>query len=79
MMNTQIPQEQWKVLKHELELAWDEISAEEIERTHGSVKSIYGLVHKNCGLHQEEVKAKLENLLAKYDRPEVSDEILVHN
>ena len=70
MMNTQISKEQWKVLKQELELAWDEISAEEIERTHGSVSSIYGLVQAKCGLHQDEVKSKLENLLAKYDQPE---------
>ncbi len=69
MMNTQIPKDKWNSLKVELHRTWDEISLEDIERTHGSVKSIYGLVSQKCGLHQEEVKSQLVSLLNKYDRP----------
>ena len=67
MMNMQIPKAKWNMMKVDLEHAWEEISAEEIEMTHGSVKSIYGLVQTKCGLHQEEVKDKLTSILRKYD------------
>lgn len=69
MMNMQIPKEKWKLLQVELANAWEELSADEIAMTHGSVKSIYGLVQQKCGLHQEEVKDKLTALLKKYDSP----------
>lgn len=69
MMNVQIPKEKWNSLKADIQRTWEEISMEEIERTHGSVKSIYGLVSQKCGLHQEEVKSQLVSLLKKYDRP----------
>lgn len=67
MMNMQISKAKWNMMKVDLERAWDEISAEEIEMTHGSVKSIYGLVQAKCGLHEEEVKDKLTSILRKYD------------
>lgn len=70
MMNTQIPKEKWNSLKVELLKTWDDISLEEIERTRGSIKSIYGLVQAKCGLHEEEVKDQLVYLLKKYDRPQ---------
>ncbi len=67
MMNTHIPKENWKVLKTEILRAWeDEISAEDIERTHRSIKSIYGLIQQKCSLHEEEVKDKLTSILKKY-------------
>jgi hypothetical protein len=67
MMNVQIPKAKWNKMKIDLENAWDEISAEEVERTHGSVKSIYGLVQTKCGLAEFEVKDKLMAILRKYD------------
>ena len=67
MMNMQIPKAKWNKMKIDLENAWEEISAEEIEMTHGSVKSIYGLVQTKCGLHEAEVKDKLTSILRKYD------------
>lgn len=70
MMDVQVSKEQWKNLKVELNQAWDELSAEDIERTHGSFKSIFGLVSQKCDLHEEEVKAKLTSLLKKYRQPE---------
>ena len=72
MMNTQIPKEKWNSLKVELLKTWDDLSLEEIERTRGSIKSIYGLVQAKCGLHEEEVKDQLVSLLKKYDRPQSS-------
>lgn len=67
MMNMQIPKAKWNKMKVELEHAWEEISAEEIEMTHGSVKSIYGLVQAKCGLAEFEVKDKLVAILRKYE------------
>ena len=67
MMDMQIPKAKWNKMKVDLEHAWDEISAEEIEMTHGSVKSIYGLVQTKCGLAEFEVKDKLLSILNKYE------------
>lgn len=69
MMNKQISKENWKSLKAELRAAWDELSAEEIESTRGSIKAIFGLVQQKCDLHEEEVKSKLTALLKKYEHP----------
>ncbi len=69
MMNMQIPKDKWKDLKVEILNTWDELTADDIEETHGSVKSIYGLVAQKCELHQEEVKAQLVSLLKKYEAP----------
>ncbi|AFX99959.1 hypothetical protein [Bdellovibrio bacteriovorus] len=69
MMNKQISKENWKSLKAELRAAWDELSMEEIESTHGSIKAIFGLVQQKCELHEEEVKSKLMTLLKKYEYP----------
>lgn len=66
MMNTQISKENWKTVKTEILRAWDEISAEDIERTHRSIKSIYGLIQQKCALHEEEVKDRLTSILKKY-------------
>lgn len=75
MMNKQIPKEKWNSLKVDLQKIWDDISLEEIERTRGSIKSIYGLVQAKCGLHEEEVKDQLVSLLKKYDRPQDSAQL----
>ncbi|MEK2644151.1 CsbD family protein [Bdellovibrio sp. BCCA] len=69
MMNTQISKENWPALKMEIQKTWEDISADELELTHGSIKSIYGLVAQKCGLHEEEVKFRLTSLLKKYDSP----------
>lgn len=66
MMNTQISKEKWPLLKAELQKTWEDISSEELDMTHGSIKSIYGLVQQKCGLHEEEVKGVLTSLLKKY-------------
>ncbi|UXR65519.1 hypothetical protein EZJ49_04530 [Bdellovibrio bacteriovorus] len=69
MMNKQISKENWKSLKAEIQAAWEDISPEDIESTRGSVKAIFGLIQQKCELHQEEVKAKLTELLKKYEHP----------
>ena len=69
MMNKQISKENWKSLKPELRAAWNELTAEEIESTRGSIKAIYGLVQQKCELHEVEVKEKLTSLLKKYEHP----------
>lgn len=69
MMNMQIPKDKWKDLKLEILNTWEELTADDIEKTRGSVKSIYGLVSQKCELHQEEVKSQLVSLLKKYESP----------
>ncbi len=66
MMDAQISRDQWRELKEELFQQWEELTEEDIERTHGSIQSIYGLVSQKCDLHEDDVKRKLTHLLDKY-------------
>ncbi len=66
MMNTQIAKDKWPLLRAELHNVWHDLSFDDLDRTHGSIKSIYGLVQAKCGLHEEEIKDRLVSLMKKY-------------
>jgi len=57
----------WNNLKIEILDTWSGISTEEVERTHGSIQAIYGLVQQKTGLHQDIEKAKLVAMLENYE------------
>ena len=65
-MNTQIAKDKWPLLRAELHNAWRDLSFDDLDRTNGSIKSIYGIVHAKCGLHEEEIKDRLVSLMKKY-------------
>ena len=59
----------WNSLKLEILDTWAGISADEIDRTQGSIQAIYGLLQQKIALHRDSEKAKVVAMLENYESP----------
>jgi|GEM_PF-4994852 hypothetical protein len=59
----------WNNLKLEILDTWSGISSDEIDRTHGSIQAIYGLLQQKIALHRDSEKAKVVAMLENYESP----------
>ena len=55
----------WQEFKYEVRRVWSEVRDEELERTRGNVRAVWGLIQDKVGLVQEDSKRKLHALIAK--------------
>ena len=58
MANENIPSQQWSQLKGEIQKTWGSLTGDELDGTHGNVKSIMGLLQKKLGYAQEEARRR---------------------
>jgi uncharacterized protein YjbJ (UPF0337 family) len=63
MMHSNIPQADWKKVKTEIQKTWSALSGDDLEKTHGDVKAITGLMQKKYGLKREEAEKKLDEVI----------------
>lgn len=65
MAHANIPQNEWKEVKSEIQKTWSGIPPEELEKTNGDFNAISGLVQKKYGMRREEADKKLDELIAR--------------
>lgn len=65
MPHSNIPQNDWKKVKSEIQKTWSGIPGDELEKTHGDFKALSGLVQKKYGLKRDEAEKKLDEVIAR--------------
>lgn len=65
MMHTNIPETDWKKVKSEIQKTWSGLSGNDLEKTHGDVRAISGLVQKKYGLKREDAEKKLDEVIER--------------
>ncbi|XGC79548.1 hypothetical protein ACES2L_09435 [Bdellovibrio bacteriovorus] len=65
MASSNISQNDWTLVKAEIQKTWEGLSADELEQTHGDVHEIAELVHDRYGLDTDDAEKKLEDVIAR--------------
>lgn len=66
LINENIVKGKWKEIKADVQKAWGNITGDEIEGTKGDLTKIAGIVQRKYGMAQEEVRDKLNEMIARY-------------
>lgn len=67
MLNQQDIQRNWKEIKAGVRNIWARVSEDEIEQNRGNLYDLSSTVERKYGETKEEIKMKLDNLMASFD------------
>jgi hypothetical protein len=65
MMNQKISQQNWSSVKGEIQKSFANLSAEELEETHGDANLLTDLVAEKLGLRRAEAEKRLDEIVAR--------------
>ncbi|HEX2881414.1 MAG TPA: CsbD family protein [Polyangiaceae bacterium] len=65
MINKDIAQGEWDVLKGKVKRIWGGITDDDFTRAEGSVDKLYGTIQKRFGVTKEQIKSKIDALHLK--------------
>lgn len=65
MMNQKISQENWNNLKGDIQKSFANLSADELEQTHGDANLLTDLVSRKAGLPPEDAEKKLDDIISR--------------
>ena len=65
-MNNSILSGKWKEIKGDVMKTWGELTSDEVDRTHGNVTSLIGLIEQKFGLAKDEASKKINELVGRY-------------
>lgn len=66
MVNENIVKGKWTEIKGELQKTWGNITGDEFDKAKGDLTSLGGLIRQKYGLAQEDVREKLNAIVAKF-------------
>jgi uncharacterized protein YjbJ (UPF0337 family) len=67
MLNDEQFNRNWKEIKRGVRNLWGRISDDEVEKTHGNLSALTGLIQDRHGEASESVRKKIDQLLASFD------------
>ena len=65
-MNDNMIRGKWDEIKGEIRKTWGGLTGDEIERSHGNMETIGGLIQQRYGLAKEEVTKKLSEIFNRH-------------
>lgn len=66
MMNQKISQQNWSSVKGDIQKSFSNLSADELENTHGDADLLTDLVAKKAGLDPADAEKRLDEIIARY-------------
>ena len=66
-MNKDLMNGKWTEIKGEIRKMWGDITGDELEQSKGNLTSISGLIQQKYGHKKEEVSAKLDGIMARFN------------
>lgn len=66
MMNQKISEQNWSSVKGDIQKSFSNLSAEELESTHGDTSLLTDLVVQKAGIDQDDAEKKLDEIVARY-------------
>jgi uncharacterized protein YjbJ (UPF0337 family) len=66
IFNDNILKGKWIELKGDIKKLWGKITDDELESTQGDAQSLGGIVQQKYGLKEDEFRAKMNELIARY-------------
>lgn len=72
LFNDNILKGKWAELKGQVQKTWGKLTDDELDQTKGDMTSLGGLIQEKYGMAQEEVRKKIHDLFAAFqkDTPE---------
>ncbi len=77
MLNEQQIQGKWMEIKGGLKNLWGKLTDDELDQTRGNLQRVGGLVEEKYGESREDIKTKLDRLMASFDND--TDKDLTHH
>jgi|GEM_PF-3580668 len=62
----------WKEIKGDVRSLWGNLTEDDLEKTHGNMDSLAGVIQQKYGISREEVEKKLNSLADRYGLSGVS-------
>ncbi|CAN5642050.1 CsbD family protein [soil metagenome] len=75
MLNENILEGKWKMVKGQIRKAWGNLTEDEVEQTKGDVTKIAGLVQQRYGENQESIREKINSFLTDLGDTKVGAEL----
>ena len=75
MLNDNIIEGKWKLVKGEIQKAWGKLTDDELEQTKGNVTQLTGLVQQRYGENQESIRTRINDWITEFGDTEVGDEL----
>jgi uncharacterized protein YjbJ (UPF0337 family) len=75
-INENLLKGKWNEIKGDVQKLWGKLTDDELEQTKGDATSLGGIVQQRYGIKEEEFRAKINGLIAKYspgEDPEVKN------
>ena len=57
----------WHEIKGEIQKAWGKLTGDEIERSKGNIKSLYGTIQQRYGEREEDIQEKMNNIVGRFN------------
>ncbi len=73
LVNDNIIKGKWKEIKGEIQKTWGRLTDDELDQTNGDLTSVGGLIQQKYGVAQEEVRNKINDLIASFRRDRDDD------
>jgi uncharacterized protein YjbJ (UPF0337 family) len=68
LFNDNVLKGKWNEIKGELRRNWGDLTDDELDQTQGDLTSLGGLIQKKYGIAQEDVRGKVNELIANFRR-----------
>lgn len=66
-MNQDVLNGKWNEIKGEIRKMWGDVTGDELEKSKGNLTSIAGLIQQRYGHKKEEISAKLDGIVSRFD------------
>ena len=75
MLNDNIIEGKWKMVKGEIQKAWGKLTDDELEQTKGNVTQLTGLVQQRYGENQESIRTRINDWVTGLGDTKVAEEL----
>lgn len=73
MLNENILDGKWKMVKGEIQKVWGKLTDDELEQTKGNISQLTGLVQQRYGENQESIRERINNFVTGIIDPPVAE------
>ena len=74
MLNDNIVEGKWKLVKGQIQEAWGKLTDDELEETKGNVTQLTGLVQQRYGENQESIRTRINDWISEFGDTKSGDE-----
>ena len=74
MLNENIVEGKWKLVKGQIQKAWGKLTDDELEQTKGNVTQLTGLVQQRYGENQESIRSRINDWITELGDTDAGEE-----